>query len=424
MDEHDLINNSLCPEKNDFNISGNYLDKLFEYYEISLTIINDSQKEELTKLLNEKECKLSYFFTDHGIDVNNKTQPVTPFMNEKFIQLSPVEYKKMNLYINIIDFLSYEDFIFNFGREKKYGSYSDKENYEIFKGENRYETKVDDYQYYAKIYIRLDNTRTIIERRYQKLTELFADISSPLSVILIVLFFLMTHLNNLLFVDSVLRTIYKTRQEDFECKKILRETFNERKKSRDFTNYGPPRNIDVLNLNSNQGHGHNNSVNSSKSKILTLGPRLNLEINRQKRKSTPINDNIKILTQFVNKLIKNSVCRFVPCSKMNSEDKMVNTLLKSFYEQLDIYNYLRHLQMIKLIGYITLHSKELFLMKYLSNPSIIIGDKDFYQLSMDLKANLQISNNDDFKKKFQNFLIKRHKNNREKKILKLICGDT
>ena len=418
MDEHDLLNNSLCPEINNFNITGSYLDKLFQYYEILLSIKNDSQNETVTKFLSENECKFSYFFTDHGIDVNNKTNPIKVFLNEKFIQLSHVEYKKTNLYFNIINFSSYENFIFNFRLGKKYGTFSDKETYELYKGENRYETKIIDYGYYAKIYLRVDNSRIILERRFQKLTELFANISSPLSFILIVLFFLMSHFNNLLFVDSVLKTIYRTRQEDFECKKILKEAITNRKEA-NLTN-SDLGNSNILNLNRNLRH---NSINSSKSKILTFTPRLNLEEDKQKIKNPPYSKNIKILKELLNKLIKNTICRFVPCSKMNREDKMVNSLLKSLYEQLDIYNYLRHLQMIKLISYITLHSKELFLFKYLSNPSIIIGDKDFYQLSMDLKANLKISNNDDFKNKLQQFLIKKNKNSRERKIFNLICGD-
>ena len=419
MDEHDLLNNSLCPEINNFNITGSYLDKLFQYYEILLSIKNDSQNETVTKFLSENECKFSYFFTDRGIDVNNKTKPVTTFLNEKFIQLSPIEYKKTNLYFNIINFSSNENFIFNFRNEQKYGSFSDIENYEIYKNKNRYETKYINYGYYAKIYLHIDNTRRIIERRYQKLNELFANISSPLSCILLVLFFIMSRLNNLFFVDSVLKTIYRTRQEDFECKKILKETIS-RIKTKNFT-FSDTKNIDIF--NSNKNLENNISDNASKSKILTTTPRLKLEQSELDRKNSPVNQNIKILKKLVNKLIKNTICRFIPCSKMNPEDKMVNTLLKSFYEQLDIYNYLRHLQMIKLVSYITLHTKELFLFKYLSNPSIIIGDKDFYQLSLDLKANLKISNTDDFRNKFQQFLAKRHKSSRERKIFKLICGD-
>ena len=85
----------------------------------------------------------------------------------------------------------------------------------MYKGDNRYKIKGPEYDHYAKIYVRVGSIRSIIERRYQKLTDLFANISSPLSCLLIALYFIMTYLNNIFVVNSVIKTIYRTGQKDF-----------------------------------------------------------------------------------------------------------------------------------------------------------------------------------------------------------------
>ena len=54
------------------------------------------------------------------------------------------------------------------------------EQYSLYKGLNRGNTKPDDYINYAKIYIRSDTRKTEIKRKYQKVMEFYADASSLL----------------------------------------------------------------------------------------------------------------------------------------------------------------------------------------------------------------------------------------------------
>ena len=65
MDYNGIVDDYLCPENNNFTLSGTYYDEVFEYLEITLSIENETQSDIATKLLFEKECKLSYFFTDY-----------------------------------------------------------------------------------------------------------------------------------------------------------------------------------------------------------------------------------------------------------------------------------------------------------------------------------------------------------------------
>ena len=70
-----------------------------------------------------------------------------------------------------------------------------------------------------------------------------------------------------------------------------------------------------------------------------------------------------------------------------------------------------------------MHSSEYYLVQYLANPNISLGNRDYYQLSTDRKNSLQTIKINDFWRNFQKLLNKKSKNGREKKICKLICSD-
>ena len=59
-------------------------------------------------------------------------------------------------------------------------SFSRVEDYSLYKGLNRYLEKPDDFNYYAKLYIRVDNKKVVIKRKYQDFMEFYADNSSLL----------------------------------------------------------------------------------------------------------------------------------------------------------------------------------------------------------------------------------------------------
>ena len=414
MDLDGVTGNYLCPDTNNFNLSGIYVDEVFEYFEITLNLSNSIDNETITKLLYEKECKLSYYFSDYAIDLNNKSNPIHLYVNQNFIQLSPVELKKVNLFFNIIELTSYENLFFNMAVKKEYGAFAKSENYGLYKGDNRYVKKNSGYGNYAKIYVRVDSSRNIFQRRYQQLTDLFANVSSPLSLLLMFLFIIMTYLNNIFVVNSVIKTIYKTRQVDFERKKKFREIFKKKVSIEIYEN------IERLGSKKDVNSQHP-SKDSSDVKIYNSM--------RKSRRSSFINESAAIdrkvpkIKKLINKLILNSICSFFPCAKnMNWEFKITKGLAASFYEQLDIYNYLKHLQMIKIISYITLNRNEFYLVRHLSNPSISWKNKDIYQLTTDKMTNID-DRIDDFWNIFEKLLNKKKKTNREQKICKLISSD-
>ena len=234
-----------------------------------------------------------------------------------------------------------------------------------------------------------------------------------------VLFLIVTYLNNIFVVNSVIKTIYRTRQEDFERKQKFREVFK-KKLSGQISD-----SIETKGSKRNENSQQIMNKDSFDVKSLDIMPRLQkLARNSSLNESAAIDKKVPKIKKLINKLILNSICKFFPCVKnMNWEFKITSGLTASFYEQLDIYNYLKHLQMIKIISYITMHSSEFYLVQYLSNPSISLGNRDFYQLTTDKKNSLQRTKMDNFWKSFQRLLNKKHKSRREKKICRLICSD-
>ena len=212
--------------------------------------------------------------------------------------------------------------------------------------------------------------------------------------------------------NSVIQNIYRTRQKDCYRKQRFREILKNRLDIKIFNNIeaeiSEKRSISV----------GNNEI--SKQKILPGSSKLE----SRRPSSFYINKDIPKIKKMINKLIWNSLCRIFPCSKRNDmESKIIGLLTLSFYEQLDIYNYLRHLQTIKIVSYITMHSNEYYFVQYLSNPNISLGNRDFYQLTTEKKNSSQSLKINNFWDSFQKLLNKKHKNGREKKICKLICSD-
>ena len=187
------ISNYKCLSSEDLiSPKGIYTDDEFYYYIISVES-KDKDNETHNQLINDyltmNDCKLQFFYTDITIDVTNFTHPNSSFLNSMFIQLNPTLIQKKNVF-----FMNYHLFddnqILHIKRQEdnekdeivKTGL-SRVEDYALYKGLDRVNNKPDDYEAYAKMYIRVDNKRIEIKRRYQDLMEFYADTSSLLITI-------------------------------------------------------------------------------------------------------------------------------------------------------------------------------------------------------------------------------------------------
>ena len=172
-----------CLDEKKDTIQGIYADEIFSYFEFTITAKDDSALNELDRFLFENDCKLEFIYTDIIIDLDNYKKAQTQYLNEIFIQLSPIYYIKRNIYFMNQYFYNDNYILFVFegkGKGEIKPLYSRYEDYSMYKGLERINNKIDNYEKYAKIFIRADIKKTIINRRYQKFMEFYADASSLL----------------------------------------------------------------------------------------------------------------------------------------------------------------------------------------------------------------------------------------------------
>ena len=197
----DLVNmgNYQCLDKTDNIIEGIYTDEKFTYYEFTVSSKIDSMEHfnKIDKYLARNDCKLQLYYIDITIDFNNYKEPIKPYINALFVQLNPTLVTKMNAFFMNQNFENdnYLIFIFEDGKSEIKTLFSRNEEYSLYKGLNRGETKTYDYMNYARIYIRADTKKTEIKRKYQKLMEFYANISSLLLGIFYILFIIFNFFN-------------------------------------------------------------------------------------------------------------------------------------------------------------------------------------------------------------------------------------
>ena len=158
---------------------GIYTDDEFFYYIISVQLkdnINEELEKSVYDFLINNDCKLQLYYTDITLDLSNHENPGKTFINSMFLQLNPTLIQKKNVFY--MDYhLSDDESLFHFTQDnidsnRTFVGFSRVEDYALYLGENR--TKyynASERSTYAKIYIRADNRKVEIKRRYQDFME-------------------------------------------------------------------------------------------------------------------------------------------------------------------------------------------------------------------------------------------------------------
>ena len=191
------LSNYECLEKREGIIQGIYTDKIFSYFEFAVSAKNDSLLDDVENFLFENDCKFQIIYTNIIIDLKNYKEPISQYLDSFFIQLNPTLFIKRNMYF-MNQYFSNDDYLlFNFGDEKPelktlFSSY---EEYSLYIGTQRKSTRPYNYDKFAKIYIRSALKKTIINRKYQKLIEFYADSSSILIALYEVIFLILNFID-------------------------------------------------------------------------------------------------------------------------------------------------------------------------------------------------------------------------------------
>ena len=208
------LKNYQCLDNNDNILEGIYADRIFSYYEFSVTAINDTNEtfNNIDEYLFENDCKLQIVYTDITIDLSNYKEPIKPFLNSFFIQLNPTLFIKRNVYF--MNQYLYDDnsliAVFNAAEQPDQTKtlFSRYEEYSLYIGLNREFVRPADYINYAKIYMRADLKKTEIKRTYQKITEFYADASSILVGVYEFLIIIISIINNFYAENSIIKKLF------------------------------------------------------------------------------------------------------------------------------------------------------------------------------------------------------------------------
>ena len=221
------LSNYYCVPRN-YSVEGVYVDNIFSYFQFVISAKKTSPEfyENYYKILRG-DCKFEVYYIDHIIDVDRFKQPLQSSIEQIFMQLSPVNYKKMNIYFRQQEFSSDSAYIFDKKKTNIYGGYSRYEEYSLYLGPERFSDKIANYYAFGTIYVRADRNKRIISRRYQKLTEFAASCSSLLSQLLLWMFLFFSNLNRFYANQSLIKNIFQLRndkQSNFKnIKKIIKD---------------------------------------------------------------------------------------------------------------------------------------------------------------------------------------------------------
>ena len=171
-----------CLDNLNETIRNVYNDNNFSYYEITASL-KDSEEDNFTNIndfLLINDCKIELHYLDYTIKVENYNNPIVPYENSVFLQLSPVSILEMNVYFMKQILKEQRNVIFPTVREKTTENtvFSRVEQYSYYKGEDREQRKNQndiDYKNYAKIFIRADTKKLYVQRYYQSLGRFWAD---------------------------------------------------------------------------------------------------------------------------------------------------------------------------------------------------------------------------------------------------------
>ena len=209
------LSNYKCLDNNNNIIEGIYSDEIYSYYELNLKPKLNSPENinNINSLLKNNECSLQIIYTDINIDLNNYKNPINTILNSLSIELVPDILIIQDIFFMNQYYIN-DDHIFGVFNEDK----SNKEIYTTLSRYEKYSLNKDNSNIYAKIFLKADNRKAYIKRKYQKFIEFFADISSIFISIYSLLKIIFSYINNFYSELSLSKNIFLFK--DINDKKI------------------------------------------------------------------------------------------------------------------------------------------------------------------------------------------------------------
>lgn len=417
-EETDIIglNDKYCFDTNNITIRGEYTDEIYKYVEISLKMkLNDYQK--YYDYLTQNDCNFQLYYTDYGFNIKNYNNPIISFLGHQFIKLNPNYSNNMDVYFIVQHFESDHNFLSFNTQLKYYVAYSKNEQYQIYKGNERFEKRINDYNILSKMFLRVDSGRYIIIRKYQKIYSFLGNLASIFSNIILILFAIVKKINSFYLYQSLMKKLFlfhdekqnnilfkrmskKLKEIDFSKSRIRTIT----KRNNNFVS-SKPRSSQLIKLSIFNSPKHPNIQRKRKNTYTIIGDRISssdkVEINKTitqliKNKNT----NQETIKKYPKKkmsikytILEIIIIKFFPCFVtriLHKKNFLFNKGRTGIFFYLDILNFMKSMATLEMLTYIILEPYQMKMLKFLSKPSISVASKinKVNQLKEDLKMDI------------------------------------
>ena len=449
------LNNLYCPDKYNYSIQGISTNLIYSQYEISISGKNlESERfNYYYDLLIQSECYFSFYFTDFSIDLHNFHNPHYKHIEKKLIQLSPIEYRKKELFFLIYKFFSYDSLIFDNSKKYLIIKTSKEIDYNCFKGFERTNKTINNMNKFGKFFLRADTQETIIERHYMKLNEFLSQISTIFSVTLFMVIIIISIINTTLAYNELAKNIFLFKFEDLSIKTrksfmvipnfsflnniIQKKTKNKKKEFFKYKNLKKTffkNHHNILNIN-------NKNINISTTLIKDKSEE---DFNLNKNNSLNKIDSYKTIEAFkisnsylkikknlsrMNKVMSFDnqdyfiffICPCCACKKLKIKKDFVKNGKEQIYKMLDVLAFLNKMQQIEIMQNILFEDYQKKIINFISKPLISLSNKNknkLKEIKNVFEENQKELNN--YINSYQTLLNKEIKNKNDLKILNLI----
>ena len=412
--EQNNLNKYYCPDNNSYEIGGFYTDTIFNYFQITVQSKKNTTEywENIEDILINYECRYEIYYIDTTINVYDYDKPVKQYLNQGYAILKPNSYIKHNYFFKRIEFKSGENFFFDSYKTKYFIGYSQTESYNRDLTYNRYDNKYNDFNIFGKFFLRSDNKDNIARRKYDKINDYLAQISTVISLSFLLVYAFVFKVNYFFSNLYLMKNVFNFNLNDqLYVKKNDITLF---KSNNNIYNFSV--NENKLNSEMNLNYNSNKLLeNYNQNKYLFLKNKSRKEkfissIIIKKRKSNSllqVNPNISKKLSINQKIIKNNKItnknnnqftinlfeflymkffNFCNNKKINNKKILYEKCKIKLFCKMDIIEYIQYTRKLELIYYIILNKKERIIINYLKNPYVNLKNElNFYEnINLDL----------------------------------------
>ena len=406
--EQNNLNKYYCPDNNSYEIGGFYTDTIFNYFQITVQSIKNTTEywENIEDILINYECRYEIYYIDTTINVYDYDKPVKQYLNQGYAILKPNSYIKHNYFFKRIEFKSGENFFIDSYKTKYFIGYSQTDSYNRDLTYNRYDNKYNDFNIFGKFFLRSDNKDNIARRKYDKINDYLAQISTVISLSFLLVYAFVFKVNYFFSNLYLMKNVFNFNLNDqLYVKKNDITLFKSINNNNNFSVNENKLNSEMnLNYNSNkllENYNQNKYLflknKSRKEKFIS-----NIIIKKRKSNSLlQINPNISKKLSINQKIIKNNKItnknnnqfkinlfeflymkffNFCNNKKINNKKILYEKCKSKLFCKMDIIEYIQYTRKLELIYYIILNKKERIIINYLKNPYVNLKNElNFYE---------------------------------------------